>query len=162
MRMLIFLFFISYSVSKSGCRASALIRGPRKAKAFLGKGATAQKANLLSLAAKWAKGRQHAAAAGVGFAGDQPSAMLTLSPKGEYKSVTLRYSVCYYGRKEKRGVHAVYSAVFCLCAVRSVFARLSACSAHRMFSAAVLAEKRFALYFFFCCNIYSVGLVLWV
>ena len=82
MRMLSFLFFISYSVSKSGCRASA----------------------------------RRAAAAGVGFAGDQPSAMLALSPKGEYKGVTLRYSVCYYGRKEKRGVHTVYSAVFRLCA----------------------------------------------
>ena len=51
--------------------------------------------------------------------GDQPSAMLALSPKGEYKGVTLRYSVCYYGRKEKGGVHAVYSAVFRLCAARS-------------------------------------------
>ena len=25
----------------------------------------------------------------------------------------------FYGRKERRGVHAVYSAVFCLCAARS-------------------------------------------
>ena len=62
---------------------------------------------------------QRAAAAGVGFAGDQPSAMLALSLKGEYKGVTLRYSVCCYGRKEKRGAHAVYSAVFRLCAARS-------------------------------------------
>jgi len=35
--------------------------------------------------------------------GVQPNAMLALSPKGEYKGVTLRHSVCYYGRKEKWG-----------------------------------------------------------
>lgn len=29
--------------------------------------------------------------AGVGFGGDQPSAMLALFPKGEYKGITLRY-----------------------------------------------------------------------
>lgn len=67
---------------------------------------------------------------GGGFAGDQPSAMLALSPKGEYKGVTLRYSVCYHSRKEKRGVHAVYSAVFRLCEARlgvySVFRLLGA------------------------------------
>ena len=77
MRMLIFLFFISYSVSKSGCRASA----------------------------------RRAAAAGGGFGGDQPSAMLALSPQGEYKGATLRYSACYYGR-EKKGAYAAYNAVF--------------------------------------------------
>lgn len=129
MRMSSFLFFISYSVSKSGCRASA----------------------------------RRAAAAGVGFAGDQPSAMLALSPKGEYKGVTLRYSVCYYGRKEKRGVHAVCSAVFRLCAARS-----GVCSIFRLLGVQGIFCGRFGRresllsYFFFCCNIYSVGLVLWV
>ena len=43
--------------------------------------------------------------------GDQPSAMLALSPQGEYKGATLRYSACYYGR-EKKGAYAAYNAVF--------------------------------------------------
>lgn len=80
--------------------------------------------------------------------GDQPSAMLALSQKGEYKGATLRYSVCYHSRKEKRGAHAVYSAVFCLCMARSGVSRFFDCSAHRAFSAAVSAEKIFTPYFF--------------
>ena len=129
MRMLSFLFFISYSVSKSGCRASA----------------------------------RRAAAAGVGFAGDQPSAMLALSPKGEYKGVTLRYSVCYHGRKEKRGAHAVYSAAFRLCAAQSGglldFPLLGAQGA---FCGCFGRGRVCRLISLLCCNIYSVGLVLWV
>lgn len=61
----------------------------------------------------------------------------------------------FHGRKEKRGVHAVYSAVFRLCAAWRLFTRFSICSAYGAFSAAVSAEKRFTLYLFFCCNIYS-------
>jgi len=121
MRMLSFLFFISYSVSESGCRASA----------------------------------RRAAAAGVGFASDQPSAMLALSPKGEYKGVTLRHSVCYYGRKEKRGAHAVYSAVFRLCAARAGVYSIFLCSAHRALSAAVSAEEEFAVLFLYSAVIYT-------
>ena len=94
--------------------------------------------------------------------GDQPSAMLALSPKGEYKGVTLRYSVCYYGRKEKRGAHAVYSAVFRLCEARSGVYSIFHLPGAQGVSAAVSAEKRFTPYSLFCCNIYSVGLVLWV
>lgn len=121
MRMLSFLFFISYSVSKSGCRASA----------------------------------RRAAAAGVGFAGDQPSAMLALSPKGEYKGVTLRYSVCYHGRKEK-GTHTPFTApYFAFVRLGRVFTRLSACSAHRAFPAAVSAEEEFVVLFLSSAVIYT-------
>ena len=129
MRMFSFLFFISYSVSKSGCRASA----------------------------------RRAAAAGVGFAGDQPSAMLALSPKGEYKGVTLRHSVCYYGRKEKWGVHTVYSAVFRLCAARSgVYSVIRLLGVQGVFCGCFGRGRVCRLISLFCCNIYSVGLVLWV
>ena len=121
MRMLSFLFFISYSVSKSGCRASA----------------------------------RRAAAAGVGFAGDQPSAMLALSPKGEYKGVTLRYSVCYHGRKEK-GAHTPFTApYFAFVRLGRVFARFSACSAYRAFFAAVSAEGRVCCLISFSAVIYT-------
>lgn len=92
---------------------------------------------------------------GVGFAGDRSSAMLALSPKGEYKGVTLRYSVCYYGRKEKRGVHAVYSAVFRLCAARAGVYSIFLCSAHRALSAAVSAEEEFAVLFLYSAVIYT-------
>ena len=46
-----------------------------------------------------------------GFGGDQPSAMLALSSKGEYRIKTSVIPVIY-GRKGRSGVHAVYSAVF--------------------------------------------------
>ena len=81
----------------------------------------------------------------------------------ECKSVTLRYSAVYHGRKEKRGVHTVCSAVFHLCAARS-----GVCSIFRLLGVQGIFCGRFGRresllsYFFFCCNIYSVGLVLWV
>ena len=49
--------------------------------------------------------------AGGGFGGDQPSAMLALSSKGEYRSETSVIPIIY-GRKGTSGVHAVYNAVF--------------------------------------------------
>ena len=49
--------------------------------------------------------------AGGGFGGDQPSAMLALSSKGEYRSKICVIPIIY-GRKGISGVHAVYSAVF--------------------------------------------------
>ena len=65
--------------------------------------------------------------------------------------------------EKKKGARTPFAApYFAFVRLSRVFTRLSACSAHRAFSAAVSAEKRFTLYFFFCCNIYSVGLVLWV
>ena len=129
MRMFSFLFFISYSVSKSGCRASA----------------------------------RRAAAAGVGFAGDQPSAMLALSPKGEYKGVTLRHSVCYYGRKEKWGrTRRLQRRILLLCG--SVGCLLGYPLARRTgrFLRLFRQRKDLLLISLFCCNLYSVGLVLWV
>ncbi len=120
MRMFSFLFFISYSVSKSGCRASA----------------------------------RRAAAAGVGFAGDQPSAMLALSPKGEYKSVTLRYSAVYHGRK-KVAYTPFAAPYFTFVRLGRVFARFSACSAYRAFFAAVSAEARVCCLISFSAVIYT-------
>ena len=80
--------------------------------------------------------------------GDRSSAMLALSQNGEYKGVTLRYSVCYYGRKEK-GAHTPFTApYFAFVRLGRVFTRFSDCSAHRAFSAAVSAEKIFTPYFF--------------
>ena len=49
--------------------------------------------------------------AGGGFGDDQPSAMLALSSKGEYRSKICVIPIIY-GRKGISGVHAVYSAVF--------------------------------------------------
>lgn len=49
--------------------------------------------------------------AGGGFGGDQPSAMLALSSKGEYRSETSVIPIIY-GRKGMSGVHAVYNTVF--------------------------------------------------
>ena len=80
--------------------------------------------------------------------GDQPSAMLALSPKGEYKGVTLRYSVCYYGRKEKGAYTPFTAPYFAFARLSRVFTRFFACSANRAFSAAVSAEKIFTPYFF--------------
>ena len=95
--------------------------------------------------------------------GDQPSAMLALSPKGEYKGVTLRYSVCYHSRKEKRGVHAVYSAVFRLCEARlGVYSVFRLLGEQGVFCGCFGRGKVCRLIYLFCCNIYSVGLVLWV
>ena len=49
--------------------------------------------------------------AGGGFGGDQPSAMLALSSKGEYRG-EISVILFIYGREEIKGVHAVYNAVF--------------------------------------------------
>ena len=68
----------------------------------------------------------------------------------------------FHGRKEKGAYTPFTAPYFAFVRLGRLFTRFSICSAYRAFSAAVSAEKRFALYFFFCCNIYSVGLVLWV
>ena len=56
--------------------------------------------------------------AGGGFGGDQPSAMLALSSKGEYRIKTSVITIIY-GRKGISGVHAVYNAVFRLYVLRA-------------------------------------------
>ena len=65
--------------------------------------------------------------------------------------------------EKKKGAHTLFTAPY-FAFVRScrVFTRFFVWSAYRAFPAVVSVEKRFTLYFFFCCNIYSVGLVLWV
>ena len=131
--------------------------GSPKSQGFFGeKAQPPKKRNFCRLQQNELKGElQRAAAAGVGFAGDQPSAMLALSPKGEYKGVTLRYSVCYHGRKEK-GAHTPFTApYFAFVRLGRVFTRLSACSAHRAFPAAVSAEEEFAVLFLSSAVIYT-------
>lgn len=56
--------------------------------------------------------------AGAAFGGDQPSAMLALSSKGEYRSETSVIPIIY-GRKGTSGVHTVYNAVFRLYVLRA-------------------------------------------
>ena len=74
--------------------------------------------------------------------------MLALSPKGEYKGVTLRYSVCYHSRK--KGAYTPFTApYFAFVRLGWVFTRFFACSAHRAFSAAVSAEGESAVLFLF-------------
>lgn len=65
--------------------------------------------------------------------------------------------------EKKKGAYTPFTApYFAFVRLGRAFARFSICSVYRAFSAAVSAEKKFTPYFFFCCNIYSVGLVLWV
>lgn len=72
-----------------------------------------------------------------------------------YKGVTLRYSVCYHGRKEK-GAHTPFTApYFAFVRLGWVFTRFFACSAHRAFSAAVSAEEKFAVLFLYSAVIYT-------
>lgn len=65
--------------------------------------------------------------------------------------------------EKKEGAYTPFTApYFAFVRLGRVFTRFFACLAYGAFSAAVSAEKKFTPYFFFCCNIYSVGLVLWV
>ena len=114
-----------FSKKVSGCRASALIRGPRKAKAFWGKGATAQKAKLLSLAAKRAKGRVATRSSGRGRLCRRPAVCDARTlPKGRVQRCHPAVFCLLPQQKRKMGAHAVYSAVFRLCAARSGVFRL--------------------------------------
>ena len=131
--------------------------GSPKSQGFFGeKAQPPKKRNFCRLRQNELKGElQRAAAAGGGFAGDQPSAMLALSQKGEYKGVTLRYSVCYHSRKEK-GAHTPFTVpYFAFARLDRVFTRLSACSAYRAFSAAVSAEGRVCCLISFFAVIYT-------
>ena len=72
-----------------------------------------------------------------------------------YKGVTLRYSVCYHGRKEK-GAHTPFTApYFAFVRLGRVFARFSVCSAYRAFFAAVSAEGRVCCLISFSAVIYT-------
>ena len=69
----------------------------------------------------------------------------------------------FYGRKERRGVHAVYSAVFRLCAARSgVYLIFCLLGVQGIFCGRFGRKIVCRLISLFCCNIYSVDLVLWV
>ena len=116
MRMLSFLFFISYSVSKSGCRASARRVAEGRARAFR----------------------------------DQSNAMLALSPKREYKSVALAFSVFPKQRQKEGNICSVgwftrpcdTNGTQGVCvAQRPVFCALRSRSRARSFASVVLAKR---------------------
>ena len=69
----------------------------------------------------------------------------------------------FTAEKKERGAHAVYSAVFHLCAARlCVYLIFPLARRTGRFLRLFRQRKSLPSYFFFCCNIYSVGLVLWV
>ena len=69
----------------------------------------------------------------------------------------------FHGRKEKTAYTPFTAPYVAFVQLGRVFTRFSPCLAYGAFSAAVSAEGRVCrLISLFCCNIYSVGLVLWV
>ena len=77
--------------------------------------------------------------------------------------VSFRRAISFTAEKKKVAARAVYSAVFRLCAARSgVYSVFRLLGVQGVFCGCFGRGRVCRLISLFCCNIYSVGLVLWV